>query len=165
MSSVNKVILLGRIGNDPAITTTKDGSKTIAKFSLATNDYSKGADGKQKTQWHSITVFEPQSKFVQQYLKKGNEVYLEGRLDYNEWETDGVKKYRTEVICTMLQSTGSKKDNEGSGDQAEVPAANVVSAPAAPAKAAAKTAVKPAPKAAPAPTPVAASDVDDDLPF
>ena len=146
--SVNKVTLIGRVGKDPEVKTTKDGKK-VASFTIATNDYQKDSSGNQKTQWHNITVWEGLANTVEQYLKKGAEVYVEGRISYEEYEKDGVKKNFTRITGSNFQFLGSKKDSAGSGES-EAPA----SAPAA----------KPA-AAAPAPAMADTDGSGDDLPF
>jgi single-strand DNA-binding protein len=150
MSTINKVILVGRAGKDPEVKTTKDGKK-VASITLATNDYQKDAQGNQKTQWHNVTLWESLAEVAEKYLKKGDQFYIEGRLSYEEYEKEGVKKNYTRVTASNLTLLGSKKDNVTSDDSAEAPAA--APAPAKAAKAA-------APAAAPA-----MADTDSDLPF
>ena len=149
--SFNKVILIGRAGKDPEVKTLKDGKK-VASFSLATNDYAKDKDGNQKTQWHNVTVWDKLADTVEKYLKKGAEVCVEGRIGYEDYEKDGVKRQYTRITATNFQFVGSKKDN--SDDSPEAPAA-------APAKSAAKTPAK----SAPAEPAMADTDTSDDLPF
>ncbi len=152
--SVNKVILIGRAGKDPEVKTTKDGKK-VASFTLATNDFSKDKEN-QKTQWHNITLWEGLAGVAEQYLKKGQEVYVEGRISYEEYEKEGVKKNYTRITATNFTFLGSKKDNAGGESEA--------SAPAVAPKAAAKPAA-PAPKAPVAAPAMADTDNSDDLPF
>jgi single-strand DNA-binding protein len=100
--SVNKVILIGNLGKDPEIRRTQDG-KPIANLSIATSeswrDKSTG-ERKEKTEWHRVVIFsEPLCKVVEQYLKKGSKVYLEGQLQTRKWtDKDGVEKYSTEIV-------------------------------------------------------------------
>lgn len=149
--SLNKVILIGRLGANPEITSTKEGKK-IAKFNMATQN------GKTaKTMWHRITVWEKTADLVEQYVKKGDEICVEGSIVYDEYtDKEGVKRYSTNIQGTNITFIGGKKDSDDSSES---------EAPAAPAKAApAKATAKPAAKAAPAPSePVAAES--DDLPF
>lgn len=107
--SVNRVILLGNIGADPVIRTTQDGKK-IATFSLATSEKWKdkqSGESKDKTEWHRVVVFsDGLSSVVQNYVKKGSKVYIEGALQTRKWSgNDGVEKYTTEII---LQGFGCK---------------------------------------------------------
>ena len=121
--SLNKVLLIGRLGADPEIKQMVNG-KSVARLSLATSqswkDKSTG-EKKEKTEWHRIVVFnEGLVNVVQQYLKKGANVYVEGQLSTRKWkdESTGQDKYSTEVVLqgynsslTMLDSKNSKNDN------------------------------------------------------
>ena len=104
-SSVNKVILVGRLGKDPEVRYTS-GGKAVANFSIATDESYKDASGEKqkKTEWHSIVVWgNSVENFVQKYLHKGDMVYIEGKLQTRSWEKDGVKKYTTEVNVTDIK--------------------------------------------------------------
>lgn len=106
----NKVQLIGRLGQDPEIITFADGNK-MAKFSLATDDSYKDKEGKkvERTDWHNIVVKNGLVKVVEDYLTKGKEIALEGKLTTRSWDDkDGVKHYVTEVICNDLLMLGSK---------------------------------------------------------
>jgi len=158
MSSYNKVILMGRTGKDPEVKTLKDGKK-VATFSLATDNFGKDKDGNQKQpDWHNVTVWDKQADFVEQYVKKGSSILVEGRLGYEDYEKDGVKRTYTRVTASSVAFAGSKKDSDDSG----APAA---SAPAKAAPAKAKPAPAAAPAAAPAEPAMADTDTSDDLPF
>ncbi len=168
--SINKVILVGRAGKDPEVKTLTGGKK-VASFTLATNDY-KDAQGNQKVSWHNITVWETLANTAEQYLKKGQELYVEGRISYEQYtdkETGVVKNY-TRITADKFQFIGSKKDNADNGsadstvNEASAPAQ---SAPAkTPAKAPAKAPVKAStPAPAPAPAMVDTDDSENDLPF
>ncbi len=107
--SVNKVILIGRLGSDPEIRYTQSGAP-VANFSLATNESWKGKDGQkeERTEWHRVVVWSKLAELASQYLSKGRQVYVEGRLQTRSWEDkDGHKKYTTEVIANTLQFLGS----------------------------------------------------------
>jgi single-strand DNA-binding protein len=99
-SSVNKVILVGRLGKDPEVRYT-GGGKAVANFSIATDESYKDASGEKqkKTEWHNIVVWGPAAEnFVQPYLHKGDMVYIEGKLQTRSWEDkDGQKRYTTEI--------------------------------------------------------------------
>jgi single-strand DNA-binding protein len=107
--SVNKVILVGNLGKDPEIRRTQDG-RPIANLSVATSDtWRDKATGerKEKTEWHRVVIFsEPLCKIVEQYLKKGAKVYIEGALQTRKWtDASGVEKYSTEVVLQGFNST------------------------------------------------------------
>ena len=106
--SVNKVILVGNLGKDPEIRRTQDG-RPIANLSIATSDtWRDKATGerKEKTEWHRVVIFsEPLCKIVEQYLKKGAKVYIEGALQTRKWtDQAGVEKYSTEVVLQGFNS-------------------------------------------------------------
>jgi single-strand DNA-binding protein len=107
--SVNKVILIGNLGKDPEIRRTQDG-RPIANLSIATSETwrDKGTgERKEKTEWHRVVIFsEPLCKIVEQYLKKGAKVYIEGALQTRKWtDQSGVEKYSTEVVLQGFNST------------------------------------------------------------
>jgi single-strand DNA-binding protein len=118
--SVNKVILVGNLGKDPEIRRTQDG-RPIANLSIATSDtWRDKATGerKEKTEWHRVVIFsEPLCKIVEQYLKKGAKVYIEGALQTRKWtDNAGVEKYSTEVVLQGFNSTLTMLDGRsGSG--------------------------------------------------
>ena len=104
MASVNKVILLGRLGRDPK--TSDAQGLAICRLALATTRRYKGRDGekKEETEWHNVVVFGKTAEVAQQYLVKGSEVYIEGRLHTRKYtDKQGVERYATEVICESLQ--------------------------------------------------------------
>lgn len=100
----NKVQLMGHLGNDPEITLLKNGSK-LARFSIATNEFYKNAEGERvtDTQWHTIVAWGKLADIAESYLEKGKEIMLEGKLVSRSYETkEGQKKYVTEVRCNEL---------------------------------------------------------------
>ena len=106
----NKVQLIGSLGNDPEIITLESGKK-LAKFSLATNETYKNAQGVSvtDTQWHNIVVWNKTAEIVEKYLSKGKEVAIEGKLTTRSYDDkDGVKKYMTEIIVNEMLLLGSK---------------------------------------------------------
>lgn len=121
---VNKAILLGRLGKDPEVRATASG-QSVANFSLATSrrwtNKSTG-ERQEETTWHNIVVWGRQAEVAGQYLHRGKQIYLEGRLQTRSWEDrkSGEKRYTTEVVCDNFQMLGGKGDGErGSyGDQA-----------------------------------------------
>jgi len=117
--SVNKVILVGNLGKDPEIRRTQDG-RPIANLSVATSDtWRDKATGerKEKTEWHRVVIFsEPLCKIVEQYLKKGAKVYIEGALQTRKWtDQAGVEKYSTEVVLQGFNSVLTMLDGKSSG--------------------------------------------------
>ena len=163
--SVNKVILVGNLGKDPEIRRTQDG-RPIANLSVATSEtWRDKATGerKEKTEWHRVVIFsEPLCKIVEQYLKKGAKVYIEGALQTRKWtDQSGVEKYSTEVVLQGFNSTLTMLDGRSGGGGgsfgSEDSAGDFGSS---------------GPSSAPARRPVAAgaggrrnSDMDDDIPF
>tara|TARA_R110000787_G_scaffold45993_4_gene111909 strand:- start:276 stop:611 length:336 start_codon:yes stop_codon:yes gene_type:complete len=106
----NKVQLIGNLGNDPEIITLDSGKK-LAKFSIATNESYKNAQGEKitDTQWHNLVAWNKTAEIVEKYLQKGSEVAIEGKLTNRSYETkEGEKKYITEVVCNELLMLGGK---------------------------------------------------------
>ena len=117
--SVNKVILVGNLGKDPEIRRTQDG-RPIANLSIATSETWRDkntGERKEKTEWHRVVIFsEPLCKIVEQYLKKGAKVYIEGALQTRKYtDQSGVEKYSTEVVLQGFNSTLTMLDGRGGG--------------------------------------------------
>ena len=115
--SVNKVILLGRLGADPEIRYTQTGTP-VATLSLATNKTWKNKEGQkqEKTEWHRVILWSKLAELSGQYLSKGREVYIEGELQTRSWEDkEGHKQYTTEVVGQTLQFIGSAGAGKGAG--------------------------------------------------
>ena len=140
--SLNKVMLIGNVGSEPDIRATSSGTQ-VAKVSLATNRQWKDGSGqqKEKTEWHRLTFFGRLVDIVDQWVKKGDRLYVEGRIEYSESETDGQKKYWTDIIVAEMVMLGSTAGGGGGGRGGGLQSD---------------------PSAAPAP-PI--SEPDDDLPF
>ena len=117
--SLNKVMLIGRLGQDPEVRSTQDG-RSLCTFSLATseswNDKNTG-EKREKTEWHRVVVFnEGLVNIIQQYVKKGSNVFIEGQLQTRKWEDkDGIEKYTTEVVLQGFNSTFKMLDSKNSG--------------------------------------------------
>ncbi len=115
---VNKVILVGNVGKDPEIRATQ-GGMNIATFSLATTDRTKGQDGQwtDKTEWHNLVAFQRTAEIVRDYVKKGSQVYVEGKIQTRSWDDkeSGQKKYKTEILVNDLQLLGGRGDSAGGG--------------------------------------------------
>ncbi len=106
----NKVQLIGRLGQDPEIVSFEDGNK-LAKFSMATDDSYKDKEGQkvERTQWHNVVVRGGLVNVVENYVIKGQEIAIEGKLTNRSWEDkEGNKKYVTEIMCNELLLLGSK---------------------------------------------------------
>jgi single-strand DNA-binding protein len=111
---MNKVILIGNLGNDPEINHTENGT-TIAKFSMATTNRWKdkvSGESKTHTDWHRITAFGRIAEICDEYLSKGNQVCIEGRIQTNSWEKDGIKRYSTDIIASTLEMLGKGKPED-----------------------------------------------------
>ncbi len=115
---VNKVLLLGNVGKDPEIRSTA-GGMTVASFSLATADRQKDAQGNwiDKTEWHNLVCFQRTAEVVRDYVKKGTQLFVEGKIQTRSWDdkTSGEKKYKTEILVNELTLLGSKSGGESSG--------------------------------------------------
>ena len=115
------MILVGHLGRDPEVRYTQDGA-AICNFSMATSqewrDKNTG-EKREKTEWHRIVAFRKLAEICAEYLVKGKQVYLEGRLQTRSWEQDGATKYMTEVVAEQMQMLGGKSggQNSGSGSQ------------------------------------------------
>jgi single-strand DNA-binding protein len=106
----NKVQLIGNLGNDPEIITMESGKK-LAKFSIATNDTYKNAQGERitDTQWHNVVAWGKTADIIESYVTKGKEVAVEGKLSHRSYDDkDGNKRYTTEVVCSELLLLGNK---------------------------------------------------------
>src|SRR5271170_4204013 len=119
---VNKVLLLGNVGKDPEIRSTA-GGMTVATFSLATADRAKDAQGNwaDKTEWHNLVCFQRTAEVVRDYVKKGTQLFIEGKLQTRSWDDkeSGQKKYRTEILVNELSLLGKPGGGEGGGSYAK----------------------------------------------
>ncbi|OGY84324.1 MAG: hypothetical protein A3F54_04000 [Candidatus Kerfeldbacteria bacterium RIFCSPHIGHO2_12_FULL_48_17] len=163
---LNKVMLIGRLTRDPESRTIPSG-QTVTSFSIATSRQWKDQSGQkqEKTEFHNITAWRKLGEIAAQYLKKGKQIYLEGRLETHSWEDQGgVKKYRTEIVADNLIMLGSRQDGAsvGAGGAGVASASSFAAAPAA---------AKPADQfaKAPAPTETAGGPEEvirvEDIPF
>ena len=177
---VNKVILIGNVGADPEVRTTESGVK-VARVRLATTErlFDRQAnETREHTEWHTITLWRGLADIVDRYVRKGSQIYIEGRLRTRDWmDKDNNRRYTTEILADSMNLLGRRGDAPASegASYGQAPAAPAASAGyAAPRPAAAPAAPAPgyAPQAAPAPAPSAApqapampADDPDDLPF
>ncbi|MBD3727765.1 MAG: single-stranded DNA-binding protein [Moraxella osloensis] len=170
MRGVNKVILVGTLGRDPEVRYTPNGN-AIANLNVATSEQwtdKQSGDRQERTEWHRVVIFGKLAEIAGQYLKKGSQVYLEGKLQTRKWQDQsGQERYSTEVVLDVngqMQMLGGRNDNRGGhaamgdsgygGDMGGYGGG-------APARAPAAQAVRPAASAPPAFGP----DLDDDIPF
>ena len=149
MASVNKVILIGNLGRDPETRFLPSGS-AVANISVATTDTWKdktSGEKKEATEWHRVVFFGRLAEIVGEYLKKGSQVYVEGRLQTRKYEKDGQDHYSTEIVADTMKMLGSRS-GMGGGEPREMREA--------PAAGESKPAKKPAGQF---------QDMDDDIPF
>lgn len=158
--SLNKVTLIGRLGKDPDVQNTRDG-KVYAKFSVATSERWKDKSGQkqEKTEWHNCVIWnENLAGIAENYLRKGSQVYLEGRMQTRKWEKDGQDHYTTDVIlqgfdCKLVllggknDSGGGREDSGDDGFSRGAPKSNSRSSASSGSR------------------PGRQSDMDDDIPF
>lgn len=108
MGSVNKVILVGNLGRDPEMRYTQSGA-AVANFSIATNEVRNNREGQreERTEWHRVVAFGKLADICGQYLRKGKQVYIEGRLQTREWQDrEGNKRYTTEIVASTMTMLG-----------------------------------------------------------
>jgi len=151
--SVNKVILIGRLGKDPAVTYTPSGAP-VAKFSLATDEVFKDRSGEQqkRTEWHNIVALNKLAEICGQYLTKGKQVYIEGSIRSRQWEDQaGNKRTAYDIVARDMKMLGSKADSE-----------RAAVAAAAPPPSADRASMERPPAAEPPPEP---EITDEDVPF
>ena len=170
MASVNKVILLGNLGADPEVRYTADRNRAIATLSLATTHRYRDAEGQPvaKTEWHRVVLFDRTAEIAKDYLRKGNPVYIEGRLRTRKWtDQQGQDRYTTEVVGEVLQLLSSRSQSYGDapmggGDFDTGPRPTPAARPQAPA-----ARPQPAPAAQPASSATSSpiDDIGEDVPF
>ena len=115
--SVNKVILVGRLGRDPETRYT-GGGQAVANFSVATDETYKDKSGERqkRTEWHKIVVWGKQAEIAQQYLKKGSLIFIEGRIQSREWQDkEGQKRTSFEIVATNFRMLGGRADGAAAG--------------------------------------------------
>jgi single-strand DNA-binding protein len=151
MASVNKVIIVGNIGRDPETRYMPSGD-AVTNISVATSDRYKDkqtGEMKETTEWHRVAFFGKLAEIAGQYLKKGSQVYVEGRLRTRKWaDASGQEKYSTEIVADSMQMLGSKMAGSGEGGESYSRSKSSDSA-----------------NAAPAPTAASLGAMDDDIPF
>jgi single-strand DNA-binding protein len=157
MASVNKVILVGNLGRDPETRYMTSG-EAVTNIRLATTDTWKDKTGEkqERTEWHNIVFYGRQAEIAGEYLKKGRQIYVEGRLQTRKWQDkEGQDRYTTEIIADRMQMLGSREGSSIPAGGDEPPAREKT--PAAEPRGGAKPGGAPAKKKA--------DDLDDDIPF
>ena len=124
MAGVNKVILVGNLGDDPESRSLNNGGEVV-NLRVATSESWKDKDGnrQERTEWHRVVIFnENLAKVAEQYLKKGSKVYLEGQLQTRKWtDKDGAEKYSTEIVLQKYRGELTMLDGRGDGERSEGP--------------------------------------------
>jgi single-strand DNA-binding protein len=155
VASVNKVILVGNLGRDPEVRYTPDNS-AITNVSIATTDVwrDKSGEKQERTEWHRVAFFGKLAEIAGEYLKKGSQVYVEGRLQTRKWQDkEGQERYTTEIVADRMQMLGSR-GGMGMGDAADMEAPPPASRQGASAR-----------SSAPARSGSKFDDLEDDIPF
>jgi single-strand DNA-binding protein len=160
MASLNKVLLIGNLGRDPETRYLPSGG-AVCNFSIATSERfnDKSGQKQERTEWHNIVMYGKLAEIAQQYLKKGSNVYIEGRIQTSKWQdkTTGQDKYKTEIVADQMQMLGGRGQGGGQGgddfNQEYSPAPQ-------------QSRPQSAPQAAPAARPAKSfDDFEDDIPF
>ncbi|OIP82294.1 MAG: single-stranded DNA-binding protein [Porphyromonadaceae bacterium CG2_30_38_12] len=130
--SVNKVILVGNVGKDPEVRYF-DKDVAVANFSLATTDrgytLQNGTQVPERTEWHNIVARRGLAELAEKYIKKGSQLYVDGKIQTRSWEKDGVKRYITEVVAETIQLLGKKPESHESPVAPTAPTAPDMQAP------------------------------------
>ncbi len=130
--AVNKVILVGNVGKDPEVRYL-DKNVAVANFTLATTDRAytlqNGTQVPEKTEWHNIVAWRGLAEIAEKYIRKGSQIYVEGKLQTRSWEKEGVKRYTTEIYAETIQLLGKKPEATEAVDVASAPAADGIQAP------------------------------------
>lgn len=166
---INKVILVGNVGLDPEVRTLETGVK-VARVRLATTERifnRQTNETSEHTEWHTITLWRGLAEVVDKFVRKGSQLYIEGRLRSREWERDGQKHYATEIVADDMKLLGRRSDN-GAQEGYQQSAPSSYGQPAPQPYHQAQPTPQPAAQPAPQPVPVAPvtiNDDPDDLPF
>jgi single-strand DNA-binding protein len=158
---INKVILIGNLGNEPEVRYMSNG-KAVANFSLATSESWKdkqSGENQERTEWHRIVMYDKLAEIVQQYVHKGSKLYIEGRLQTRKWQDkDGAERYTTEIVANDMQMLDSRGSGGVPANYSNEPSYNAPS-----------TRPNPSPSRQSSAPPVSMeppiADFDDDIPF
>ena len=160
MASLNKVILIGNLGRDPETRYLPNGD-AVTSISIATTETWKDKNGEkqEKTEWHRVSLFRRLGEIAGEYLKKGSQVYIEGRIEYREYEKDGQKRYATDIIASEMKMLGAR---QGAGDPADRDSGFGDDRPA---RGGGGTGMGGAARTVQSPSKKKVDDFDDDIPF
>lgn len=130
--SVNKVILIGNVGRDPDVRYL-DKNVAVANFTLATTErgftMQNGTQVPERTEWHTIVAWRSLAELAEKYIRKGMQLYVEGKIQTRSWEKDGVKRYATEIVADTIQLLGKRQENEAAQPATPTPAPAPENAP------------------------------------
>lgn len=130
--SVNKVILVGNVGRDPEVRYL-DKDVAVANFTLATTERGftaqNGTQIPERTEWHNVVAWRGLATLSEKYIKKGSQIYVEGKLQTRSWEKDGVKRYTTEVYAETIQLLGKKPDSSEASPVVSAPPSDMQAPP------------------------------------
>lgn len=130
--SVNKVILVGNVGKDPEVRYL-DKNVAVANFTLATTERAyttqSGTQVPERTEWHNIVAWRGLAELAEKYIRKGGQLYIEGKIQTRSWEKEGIKRYTTEIYAETIQLLGKKTENSEALNTVSAPAAEAIQAP------------------------------------
>jgi single-strand DNA-binding protein len=122
MSGINKVILVGHVGKDPEVKYL-EGGVAVAKFPLATSEVYKNKEGQrvESTEWHNIVMWRGLAEVAEKYVRKGKQLYIEGKIKTRQYGEENAKKYFTEILADTMTMLGTKGDGTGNAQQSSAP--------------------------------------------
>lgn len=130
--SVNKVILVGYVGKDPEVRYL-DKNVGVANFSFATTERSftmqNGTQVPERTEWHNIVAWRSLAEFAEKYIRKGSQLYIEGKIQTRSWEKEGIKRYTTEIFADNIQLLGKKTETTEAFSSVATPQADAIQPP------------------------------------
>jgi single stranded DNA-binding protein (ssb) len=130
--SINKVILIGHTGKDPEVRYL-DKNVAVANFTLATTDRAytaqNGTQVPERTEWHNIVAWRGLAELSEKYIRKGTQLYIEGKIQTRSWEKDGIKRYTTEIYAETIQLLGKKAESGETVNTISAPATDAIQAP------------------------------------
>lgn len=130
--SVNKVILVGNVGKDPEVRYL-DKNLAVANFTLATTERAyttqSGTQVPERTEWHNIVAWRGLAELAEKYVRKGGQLYIDGKIQTRTWEKDGIKRYTTEIFADTIQLLGKKPESTEAHNAVAAPPADSIQAP------------------------------------